>query len=257
MSTAPKQNQSCTLSSSTVKNLPTHQQVLKQANLLLALALQPSFFMSKPDQDSKLSHDPASSTHELRKAYQSLVEAATCGGKIQSQLLQPHSAEATGPIQFQEIEESYRRAFRHHQENDDLAAERWARTVKHMARAFWHECKIAYLGSTPAQFPYLRGASAAELDLREHSDTTEDLLDCLSGEVTSGLNEFPPDMHRFLERGREHLRNVHESPGSHELLRSERIKAAYEYGRVVECLALAFEAEVKRSQKRDEKTQAA
>ena len=50
-------------------------------------------------------------------------------------------------------------------------------------------------------------------------------------------------MQRFLSRARRHLQAL-EVPGyDHELLRAERIKAAHEYGRVLECMSLAYEAE--------------
>jgi hypothetical protein len=50
-------------------------------------------------------------------------------------------------------------------------------------------------------------------------------------------------MQRYLARGRKHLQILEDADYLHELLRAERIKVAHEYGRLIECLALAYEAE--------------
>jgi len=60
---------------------------------------------------------------------------------------------------------------------------------------------------------------------------------------------MPEQMQHYISRARKHLQVLSDSTYGHELLRAERIKAAHEYGRVLECMALAYEAE-KSSKKR-------
>jgi hypothetical protein len=49
----------------------------------------------------------------------------------------------------------YQHAFKHHRNGQRLAAERWARAAKHLARACWHEAKIAFLEPRATNIPYL------------------------------------------------------------------------------------------------------
>jgi hypothetical protein len=57
------------------------------------------------------------------------------------------------------------------------------------------------------------------------------------------MDQMPEEMRRYLSRGRMHLDKLDLKHERNELLRAERIKAAHEYGRVLECMALGFEAE--------------
>ncbi|MCM2321658.1 MAG: hypothetical protein NDJ90_00170 [Oligoflexia bacterium] len=182
---------------------------------------------------TEYSHGPDNAEHELKKAYNCVIESNTTYRE------RTEVSEANP----QEVEAVYRQAFRAYRKGDRLAAERWARTAKHLARALWHEAKIAYLEPRGAALPYLEGASAEEYNLHEHSDTTEDLLNSVADHVPSPMTEMPEQMTRFLNRGREHLEALRKPEYRHELLRAERIKAAHEYGRVLECMALAYEAE--------------
>jgi hypothetical protein len=50
-------------------------------------------------------------------------------------------------------------------------------------------------------------------------------------------------MRRYIARARRHLEYLEQPDYLNELLRAERIMAAHEYGRVVECMALATEAD--------------
>ena len=143
----------------------------------------------------------------------------------------------------------YKHAFNSHRKGDKLAAERWARTAKHLARAFSHESKIAYLEAHSTDLPFLEGATGEEFGLRERSDTTADLLNSVSDHIPPGLSRMPPQMNHYLARARNHLETLRDPEYRHELLRAERIGAAHEYGRVLECMALAYEAENKRTSK--------
>jgi hypothetical protein len=182
-------------------------------------------------------HLPENADHELRKAYNAVIDTG----------MQFFWNQKTIPgVNADEVIAIYKHAYHSHQKGLKLAAERWARTAKHLSRAFFHEAKITYLGPRIADLPYLNGASAADFDLRSHSDTTADLLDSLAQDLPPGFQEMPEDMKRYISRGRKHLEFLdpsHPECEKHELLRAERIKAAHEYGRVVECLALAYESE--------------
>jgi hypothetical protein len=182
-------------------------------------------------------HVPENADHELHKAYNAVLDIG----------MQFFWNQKTIPgVNAEEVITIYKHAYHCHQKDQKLAAERWARTAKHLARAFFHEAKITYIEPRTSDLPYLRGATAADFDLRAHSDTTADLLDSLAQDLPPGFQEMPEDMKRYISRGRKHLEFLdpsHPECEKHELLRTERIKAAHEYGRVVECLALAYESE--------------
>jgi hypothetical protein len=176
---------------------------------------------------------PENAEHEIRKAYNSVVEACVTYAWNQ---------EAQGAC-TDELLGIYRHAFDCFRAGNKLAAERWARTAKHLARALWHEAKLSYLEPHATELPFLEGATAVEYDIQEDSHTTEDLLDSVSQVLPSGMKELPEAMRRYLTRGKKHLGVLEQGDYVHELLRAERIKAAYEYGRVLECMALAYEAD--------------
>lgn len=183
------------------------------------------------------SHGPENAEHELRKAYNCVIEAGTTWFWDRSR-----GSSATG-VNPDEVVTLYKRAYKAYRNDDRLTAERWARTAKHLARALWHEAKLAYLEPHTADLPYLEGASAEEYNLHEHSDTTEDLLNSVADHIPPGMSQMPDLMRRYLIRGKKHLEYLNLPDYRHELLRAERTKAAHEYGRVLECMALAFEGE--------------
>lgn len=181
-------------------------------------------------------HGPENAEHEIKKAYNCVIESGT------TWFWDRHRGSPSG-VQPDEVATLYKRAYKAFRNDDRLTAERWARTAKHLARAHWHEAKILYLEPRIADLPYLEGASAEEYNLHERSDTTEDLLNSVADHVPPGMNEMPELMRRYLVRGRKHLDTLKNPEYHHELLRAERTKAAHEYGRVLECMALAFEGE--------------
>jgi hypothetical protein len=173
-------------------------------------------------------HGPDNAEFEIRKAYNCVVESATT-----------YRGEGVEP---REVVDLYKKSFRCYREGDRLSAERWARTTKHLARALWHEAKISYLEAHPTDLPFLEGARE-EYNLHEHVDTTIDLLNSVAGHIPPGFEVMPREMSHYIARAREHLKVIESPDYRHELLRAERIKAAHEYGRVLECSALAYEAE--------------
>jgi len=179
-------------------------------------------------------HGPENAEHEVRKAYNCVIEAAV------THLWERKSIPGVNPNEPTEL---YQKSFQSLRKGNRLAAERWARTAKHLSRAFWHEAKIAYLEPRTADLPYLKGADQEEYHLHERSDTTADLLNSVSDHIPPGQDEMPSEMKHYLSRARQHLSTLEDLNYKHELLRAERIKAAHEYGRVLECMALAFEAE--------------
>jgi len=179
-------------------------------------------------------HGPENAEHELRKAYNLAIETGVTHFWDHSNLMgaEPH-----------EISAIYKKAYQAHRQGKDLAAERWARTAKHLARAVWHESKIAYLRPRINDLPHLEGATAEEYNLHEHSDTTSDLIDSVTSHAPPGMSQMPEDMRKYAGRARLHLDSLNQPGIKNELLRAETIKAAHEYGRVLECMALAYEAE--------------
>lgn len=179
-------------------------------------------------------HGPENAEHELKKAYNSVIEAGVT--HFWDRKLIPG-------VNPDEVLTIYKHAFQCYRKEDRLTAERWARAAKHLARAVWHEAKIAYLEPRVAELPYLEGATPEEYNLHEHSDTTEDLLNSVETHIPKTDEHIQQLMQRYLQRGRKHLLFLNQEDYKNELLRFERIKAAHEYGRVLECIALAYEAE--------------
>ena len=183
-------------------------------------------------------HGPGNAEHELRKAYYLVTEVGTTFF---------WDRRAIPGVGADEVVSLYRHAYNSFRAGHRLAAERWARAVKHLGRAFACEARIAYLEPRSAELPYLEGAQPGEYNLHEKIETTGDLLDSLAEDLPPGLKEMPENMKRYLARGRRHLEVLKGKDYKHELLRAERIKAAHEYGRVLECMALAYEADAART----------
>jgi hypothetical protein len=181
-------------------------------------------------------HGPENAEHELRKAYDSVLECLIAFSPPRSLIAGVDPDELIG---------MYRHAFRRHRDGNRLAAERWARAAKHLARAFWHEAKIRFIEPRTTELPFLEGATPDEYGLLngERADTVADLLDSFSEDVPPGLDRIPPRMVHYRARGQDHLARLADPEYRHELLRTERIHCAYEYGRVLECMSLAFGAE--------------
>lgn len=183
--------------------------------------------------------NPEKARHELRLAYNSIIDAGTT--HFWDRRLPPgvHPDEALT---------LYKRAFQLNRQGHFLASERLARAAQHLAIAMWHEAKITYLEPRVGDLPYLEHATAEELDIQQHTDTTTDLLASLQGHIPQGEPGVPHDMSRYLMRARRHLEKLvgqtFSKPLSrHELLEAEHLKAAYQYARALECLSLAYEAE--------------
>lgn len=180
-------------------------------------------------------HGPENAEHEIKKAYNHTIET----GVTFCTHCQEQFAKEVNP---DEVTQMYKKAYNALRSDERLKSERWARTAKHLARAFWHEAKIAYLRAHGTELPFLTDAHE-EYHLHEYSDTTADLLESVAGHPPRGQDRMPEEMNRYLVRGRTHLDELEALPRNQELLRAEHIKAAHEYGRVVECLALAYESE--------------
>jgi hypothetical protein len=184
-------------------------------------------------------HGPENAEHEIKKAYNCAIETAVAWS------FDRKPVEGLNPGR---VEEMYRTSFDALRDGDKLIAERWARTAKHLSRAFWHEAKIAYLEPRATELPFLEKADA-EYNLHEYSDTTADLLASVSEDLPPGYTEMPEEMALYISRGKKMLGKLESINPRQELLRAEYIKAAHEYGRVVECLALALEAELLKKKK--------
>ena len=182
-------------------------------------------------------HGPENAEFEIRKAYNVVIESAV-----------PYfwANRAIPGVNANEALELYRRAFASYRDGNKLAAERWARASKHLARAFTAEAKIAYLEAHSSDLPFLasqEGDTPKEFDGTQ-GDTTEDLINSVADQVPVGFERMPRTMSRYLEQARQHLKVLIGDAYNHALLRAERIRAAYEYGRVLEIMVLAYEAEI-------------
>src|SRR5262249_19181208 len=75
-------------------------------------------------------HGPENAEYEIRKAYNAAIEES---------LTYHWDRKPIPGVNPDEVIELYRHAFNCHRNGARLAAERWARSAKHLARAFWHE----------------------------------------------------------------------------------------------------------------------
>src|SRR5262249_55580142 len=156
-------------------------------------------------------HGPGNAEHELRKAYNLVAELGTTFF---------WDRRAVPGVPADQVTALYRHAFDAYRDGDRLAAERWARAVKHLARAFWSEAKFAYFDPRSTEIPFLEGAHPEEYNLHERSDTTEDLLTSLQKNIPPGLTEMPDPMRKYLSRARKHLEMLKTENYRHELLRA-------------------------------------
>lgn len=179
---------------------------------------------------------PDNAEHEIRKAYLSVIN---------HRVIDPQWAQPTPVMSPQLLVKTYLRSYHLLQSGNRLAAERWARAAKHLGQALHHEAKIALLEKNTETIPYLTGAHGQDYGLYERSDTTTDLLNSVTLRVSEQPATIQEEMEPYLNRAQEILRNLDKNRESHELLKAERIQAAHEYGRTLECLVLAYEAEQK------------
>ena len=179
-------------------------------------------------------HGPENAEHEIRKAYNCVIDTGV--GHFWDRKPIPG-------VNPDEVITIYKRSLENYNRGNRLAAERWARSAKHLGRACWHEAKIAFLEPRAHELAYLEGATAEELGLHETIDSTSDLLDSAAHHLSAVPEEVSERMNLYLNRARKHLSISTTSEYKHELRRAERIKVAHEYARVLECMALAFEAE--------------
>lgn len=185
-------------------------------------------------------HGPENAEFEIRKAYNVVLDGMV-----------PFlwSNRAITGVEPQEALDLYKHAFKAFRDGNRLAAERWARAAKHLGRALLAEAKVAFLMAHDTELPFLEGGSSEAFGLPKESETTADLLNSVAEHVPSGLEKLPEAMMRYLGRARKHLESTGGPAHIEEILRAERTRAAHEYGRVLEIMALAYEAEAPRAKK--------
>ncbi|MEO5970396.1 MAG: hypothetical protein ABIQ95_10760 [Bdellovibrionia bacterium] len=176
---------------------------------------------------------PDNAEFEIRKAFIAIIEAEVTQ-TWQKSISGVHAGEATL---------LYKYSFHASKTGKRLAAERWARTAKHLARALKQEAKISFLEPRLVDFPLLQCTSAEEYALTEKRKMTVDLISSVRETVQAKFNPIPDNMKRYLERAKLHMDALAETEHLHYVLVNERVNAGYEYGRVLECLILAYEAE--------------
>lgn len=185
-------------------------------------------------------HGPENAEFELRKAYNIVLEGTV------PYLWSNRNVPGVNP---QEALDLYKHAYRLFRADNRLAAERWARAAKHLSRALSAEAKIAFLMAHDTDLPFLAGGSPEAFNMPKGSETTADLLNSVAEHIPPGLDQMPEQMTRYLSRARKHLESKGGAAHVQELLGVERIRAAHEYGRVLEIMALAYEAEVPQNKK--------
>jgi hypothetical protein len=179
-------------------------------------------------------HVPDNAENEIRKALVSVIEAEITHTWNQKPI--------TG-VQWGEPALLYKYSFHACKTGRRLAAERWARTAKHLARALKLETKLAFLELHLLEFPSLKGPPPEENALIDRKEMTIDLVNCVMGVVQTKFKPIPENIQRYRDRAELHIAALTENTELHELLMTERINAGYEYGRVLECIILAYEAE--------------
>lgn len=189
---------------------------------------------------------PDNAATELKRAYNAVVEAGVTH-------LWDHALST--PVSAQRVTELYRRAMEEYRRNTPtsrLSAERWARAAKHLAEAIWHEAKISYLKDRISELPYLTDAVSEYHLHQETEEGAQSLLNTFESSFPLGPQAVQEldgalsseELRSCLDRGRGHLRDLNDvSQPRHELLRAERIKAAHQYGRALECVLLALESQ--------------
>jgi hypothetical protein len=185
-------------------------------------------------------HGPENAEFEIRKAYNVVLEGTV------PFLWNNRTISGVDP---QEAVDLYKHAYKAYRKDNRLAAERWARAAKHLSRALSAEAKIAYLMEHDTELPFLEGGSSEVFSLPNGNETTADLLNSVAEHIPPGLSQMPETMSRYLNRARKHLETTGGPAHTREILHAERIRAAHEYGRVLEIMALAYEAEAPASKK--------
>jgi len=181
---------------------------------------------------------PNNAEVELKRAYNSCIETAVTHQWNRSR---------TPGVDSSMVFALYQKALSYYQRNTPqarLAAERWARVVKHLALACWHEAKINYLEPHAEDLPCLPHARTEFHLHAETRETAQALLDSAAEKLRRRRGKsLLSEPLRLLERGRAHLAHLASTPVENELLHAEHIKAAHEYGRILEYYLLALEAE--------------
>jgi len=178
-------------------------------------------------------HLPDNAEYEIRKALISVIEA-----EVTNTWQKPISGILLGEATL-----LYKYSFHAHKMGRRLAAERWARTAKHLARALKQEAEIEFLELHFSEFPSFQATFAEECALNERKEMTVDLVNCVKEMVQAKFSPLPDNMRRYLERAKLHIAPLTATQRLHDVLVTKRVNAAYEYGRVLECLILAYEAE--------------
>ena len=186
------------------------------------------------DEESLL---PDNAEIELKRAYNSCIETGVTHEWVR------HSIPGVPSGQVFAL---YQRAMDYYRQGTPqarLVAERWARVVKHLALACWHEAKIDYLGPHSEDLPCLPHARTEFHLHAETRETAQALLDSAAQKMRKNRGGNRDEPKSLLTRGRHHLEHLAATPTENELLHAEHIKAAHEYGRVLEYYLLALEAQ--------------
>lgn len=198
---------------------------------------------------------PSPAQHELRTSFNAIVETGVV------YFWRPeHTSEAPPPwLDPQTPSEFYRAAFRAHEMQAASEALHWARAAKALARAYWHEAKIAYFKGRTQDLPSLGQALNDEYRLHERLETTRALIERNQKRITplqppatppsssaspSSAQSSPLPPERPEDHLEDWLQKTHACAlrqleilekfapeREHELLHAEHLKCATEYAR--------------------------
>ena len=133
-------------------------------------------------------------------------------------------------------------AYQHPTPQSHLIAERWAKAVKHLALAYEHESRVHYLESkSPSQLELPLPPSSFSIG-KDALETARSLLDNAGENLLKAALPVEGAVEMLL-RARTLFQQAVQTPLHGGLLNTERLRAAYEYGRTLEYFLLAIEAE--------------
>jgi len=184
---------------------------------------------------------PSSLEVELKRAYNAAIDVGVTHFWNRGPIPGVHADEVF--TLYKQAWDAYQRGT----PTDRLLSERWARAVKHLALALWHEAKIDYLEprTTDLPEPSIGGTQTSPGWPSMSQETALALLDSAAEKIPEEDSSDPRFniARRLLAQGKKHLERVEPNPPQSELLNQVRIQAAHEYGRTIEYLLLAMESE--------------
>ena len=155
--------------------------------------------MTHHSTDSSHFHGPDNAEHEIRKAYNCVVETG---------VTHFWDRRAIPGVNADEVVTLYKQSFHFYRKGKRLAADAGHEQPNICPERFGMKLRSPFWSQEPAELPFLEGARDDEYGLHERSDTTTDLLDSVACHIPPGLDEMPENMKRYLARARRTLKII-------------------------------------------------